>query len=118
MAAPKGHKRYGGRRKGTPNKATTDVREAIASLLQRNVGNFSVWLGQVANGIQQPSESGDDEATKVKWLLRPDPGKALDLAMGMAEYHIPKLARTEVTGEGGGPLQVNIVDPTRRGSAP
>jgi len=32
----------------------------------------------------------------------------------MAEYHIPKLARTEHTGEGGGPLQVNIIDPTRR----
>lgn len=29
MAAPKGHKRYGGRQKGTPNKMTADLREAI-----------------------------------------------------------------------------------------
>jgi hypothetical protein len=30
MAAPKGHKRYGGRTKGTPNKLTGDVRDAIS----------------------------------------------------------------------------------------
>jgi len=29
MAAPKGHKRWGGRPKGVPNKLTTDVRAAI-----------------------------------------------------------------------------------------
>lgn len=105
-----------GRKKGVPNKSTTDVREAIANLLQMNVDNFSVWLGQVANGIRQPAPvlEDDDEEPEVKWLLRPDPGKALDIAMGMAEYHIPKLARTELTGENGGPVQVNIIDPTRR----
>ncbi len=30
MAAPKGHPRYGGRKKGTPNKATQTVREILA----------------------------------------------------------------------------------------
>ena len=108
-----------GRKRGVPNKATSDVREAIANLLQMNVENFSLWLGQVANGIKQPppmlpEDAEADEEPETKWLLRPDPGKALDIAMGMAEYHIPKLARTELTGENGGPLQVNIVDPTRR----
>jgi hypothetical protein len=103
-----------GRKPGIPNRTTTDVREAIASLLQLNVENFSVWLGQVANGIQQPPAEGADEPTEAKWLLRPDPGKALDLAMSMAEYHIPKLARTELTGPDGGPLQVHINDATRR----
>lgn len=29
MAAPKGHKRYGGRKKGVPNKITADLRSAI-----------------------------------------------------------------------------------------
>jgi hypothetical protein len=33
------------------------------------------------------------------WIRRPDPGLALKLAMDMAEYHIPKLARTEINGE-------------------
>ena len=107
-----------GRKRGVPNKATADVREAIANLLQLNVENFSLWLGQVSNGIKQPAPASDDaqadEEPEMKWLLRPDPGKALDIAMGMAEYHIPKLARTELTGKDGGPLQVNIVDPTRR----
>ncbi len=101
-----------GRKKGIPNKTTMDVREAIASLLKTNVDNFSVWLGQVANGIEQPPKE-DDEPAEVKWLVRPDPGKALDLAMGMAEFHIPKLARTELTGENGKALVVQIIDPTR-----
>lgn len=119
MAAPKGHKRYGGRKPGTPNKATADVRESIAALLRTNAENFSLWLGQVANGIRQPVEppENDAEPPEPKWLLRPDPGKALDLAMSMAEYHIPKLARTELTGPDGKELIVKIVDPTRRGTA-
>lgn len=33
MAAPKGHKRYGGRKKGTPNKINADVREMIVGAL-------------------------------------------------------------------------------------
>ena len=30
--------------------------------------------------------------------------------MDVLEYHIPKLQRTELTGDKGGPLEVNIVD--------
>lgn len=30
MAAPKGHKRYGGRQKGVKNKSTVDIKEALA----------------------------------------------------------------------------------------
>lgn len=29
MAAPKGHKRYGGRQKGTPNRVTVEAKAAI-----------------------------------------------------------------------------------------
>lgn len=55
-----------------------------------------------------------------KWLERTakkQPWRAADLLLRALEYHIPKLARTEVAGPDGGPLQVNIVDPTRRGPA-
>ena len=69
-----------GRPKGTPNKSTTIVREAIANLLERNAGNMDMWLNQVA---------------------AEDPYKALDLMNKLSEYHIPKLARTEVTGRDG-----------------
>jgi hypothetical protein len=69
-----------GRPKGVPNKSTAIVREAIANLLERNAPNMDKWLKQVAAD---------------------DPYKALDLMNKLSEYHIPKLARTEVTGKDG-----------------
>jgi hypothetical protein len=73
-----------GRPKGMPNKATGKVREAIAELLERNAPNMDRWLNEVADK---------------------DPHKALDIIQKLSEYHIPKLARTEVTGAGGGPQE-------------
>jgi hypothetical protein len=76
-----------GRPKGIPNKSTTIVREAIANLLERNAGNMDRWLNEVA---------------------AEDPYKALDLMNKLSEYHIPKLARTEVTGADGGAQQMVV----------
>ncbi len=73
-----------GRPKGVPNKSTAIVREAIANLLERNAPNMDRWLNEVADK---------------------DPHKALDIIQKLSEYHIPKLARTEVTGAGGGPQE-------------
>ena len=73
-----------GRPKGMPNKATGIVREAIANLLERNAPNMDRWLNEVADK---------------------DPHKALDIIQKLSEYHIPKLARTEVTGADGGPQE-------------
>jgi hypothetical protein len=84
-----------GRPKGTPNKSTTIVRDAIAKLLERNAGNMDTWLQLVAYG---------DESLGVK----PAPDKALDLLQKLAEYHIPKLARTELTGADGGDVKVSV----------
>lgn len=90
-----------GRPKGVPNKVTTEFRETVNQLLQRNSENVAEWLDQVATG----SHGG-----------MPDPGKALDLLAKLAEFAAPKLSRAEVTGKDGGPLQVEgikrvIVDP-------
>lgn len=70
------------------------MREAIARVLQTNADKFGVWLTRVAEGSKAKGKRG----------RAPDPGRALQLAMDMAEYHIPKLARTEITGAGGGPV--------------
>jgi hypothetical protein len=83
----KGIKTGGGSRQGKPNKSTQDVREAIALIAQRNVGNFEIWLGQVATE---------------------DPGKAAELFLKAIEYHIPKLARSEITGKDGGGIVIQI----------
>ena len=85
-----------GRPKGVPNKSTEAVRTAIALLLERNSEKMDEWLQLVAYG---DSELG----------VKPDPGKALDILQKMAEYHIPKLARTEVTGADNGPLTIKVV---------
>ena len=85
MARPKGIPKTGGRKAGVGNKTTVDVRNAIALIAQDNAGNFARWLGEVA---------------------LEDPGKAADLYLKAIEYHIPKLARSEVSGPNGGPQVV------------
>ena len=76
-----------GRPKGVPNKSTSIVKEAIAKLLERNVENMDGWLEQVA---------------------KDDPYKALDLMNKLCEYHVPKLARSEITGADGGAVEHSV----------
>lgn len=86
MAAPKGHKKYGGgRAKGTPNRATQQAREAIAAFVDGNAHRLQKWLDQVAET---------------------DPVKAFEMFQSVIEYHVPKLARTELTGKDGGDLTI------------
>ncbi len=87
--------RRGGRKAGTPNKVTTDVRAAIALIAERNVERVEGWLAEVD-----------------------DPAKRVDLFLRLIEYHVPKLARSELTGPDGGPMQVHVNDPTRRANRP
>jgi hypothetical protein len=113
-----GRKTGGGSRKGKPNRATADVRAAIAQVLERNAANFSKWLERVAEGEKEFEPEKDEDGRPVldpktgepkgewNWLRRPEPGTALKLAMDMAEYHIPKLARMEHTDGEGKPLPV------------
>jgi hypothetical protein len=83
----------GGRVAGTPNKATAEARQAIALFVDKNAHRLTEWLDAVANG---------DPENEVK----PNPAKAFELFQSVVEYHIPKLARTEHTGEGGGPVVI------------
>jgi hypothetical protein len=95
-------KNTGGRPKGSPNRATADVRAAIAAFAEGNAYKLQDWLDRIADG------SGGN---------KPDPGKAADLYLRAIEYHIPKLARTEVTGQDGGPVEVtNISINLKRGN--
>jgi len=82
-----------GRPKGVPNKATTTFRETVTKLLEGNAENVALWLDQVATGSHGKE---------------PAPEKALDLLAKLAEYAAPKLSRTEVTGQDGGPVKTVI----------
>lgn len=86
MAAVHNHARMGGRKKGVPNKTTMRAREAIALLVENNVPKMQEWLDQIAK----------TDGPAAAWRCLQD----------VMEYHLPKHSRTEVTGEGGGPIRV------------
>lgn len=87
MPVPKGTK-FGGRKKGTPNKATINAREAIAAFVDGNANNLQKWL---------------DEVYKVDGAQA-----ALRCFNDLVEYHVPKLARTEITSPDGSALSLVI----------
>lgn len=81
----------GGSRKGIPNKATATAREAIAKFVDGNAHRLQGWLDAIAADEKQ------------------GPKAALECFKDLLEYHVPKLARTELTGAEGKPLEVKIV---------
>ena len=91
----KDRKKAGGRTIGTPNKATAQAREAIAAFVDGNAYRLTEWLDEVANG--DPSRD-----------IKPNPAKAFELFQSVVEYHVPKLARTEVTGADEGPIEMVV----------
>ena len=85
-SAKKRQQPCGGSRKGSPNKSTAIAREAIARFVDGNSDRLQEWLDQIAE------QEGPKEAFRC--------------FMDVVEYHVPKLARTEHTGEGGGPVVI------------
>lgn len=64
-----------GRKAGIQNKSTQQAREAIAKFVDGNSHRLQEWLDQIAEG---------------------NPEKAFTLFQSIIEYHVPKLARTEI----------------------
>jgi hypothetical protein len=81
--------RFGGRVAGTPNKATVHAKEAIAAFVDRNAPRLEGWLDQIAK------EQG--------------PAAAFRCVTDLLEYHVPKLARTELTGKDGSDLMPKVL---------
>jgi hypothetical protein len=94
----------GGSRKGIPNKSTTDARAAIATFVQGNAHRLEEWLNAVSSGSAEHD-------------IPPNPAKAFELFQSVVEYHIPKLARTEHTGDGGGAIEQRWVVELKRADA-
>jgi len=91
----KSRKKAGGRTSGTPNKTTQQAREAIALFVDGNAHRLAEWLDEVANGIPEAD-------------IKPNPAKAFELFQSVVEYHVPKLARTEITGADEGAIEMVI----------
>lgn len=77
MAFKKGNQ-LAGSRKGIPNKATKEIREAFKLLVEDNLDNMKVWLSDVAEE---------------------DPERALNILLKMSEFVVPKLQRQEIEHE-------------------
>ncbi len=70
-----------------PNKATKQIKEAFAMLLDENLGEMSTWLEQVAVD---------------------DPKAALELMIKLSERFVPKLSQQALTNEDGSDLFKNV----------
>ena len=77
----KTRQKTGGRVAGVPNKSTALAREAIAKFVDGNSHKLQEWLDEIAMNEKL------------------GPKVAFDCFMQVAEYHVPKLARTEHTGD-------------------
>lgn len=82
-------KKTGGRQRGTPNRVTREVREAVQAALDAQCDKLGGWFDSVA---------------------KEDPGRALALYGQLAEYVAPKLSRKELTGEDGSAIVFRIED--------
>ena len=103
----------GGRPPGVPNKATRDARLAIAAFVDNNADRMQEWLDKVAQGVPRVDGDGNqryDEDGEPLWLVPPNPEKAFAMLRDVVEYHVPKLARSEMTGANGGPISVAAID--------
>jgi hypothetical protein len=81
LAWPKGKKRPPGsvgRKKGVPNKVTRNARAEIGRLLDGQSHKLPKWLDAVRR--------------------KEGPGAAISAYTKLLEYHVPKLARTEIQG--------------------
>lgn len=87
-------RKTGGRQAGTPNRSTTDSRLAFAALIDGNLEKLTLWLDSVAIGIRKVDPNTGCET--ADYVVRPNPAKAFEMLMSVVEYHIPKLARTEL----------------------
>ena len=85
--------KYGGRQKGTPNKASAKLREAFTELLEDNIDKVQELFDKVAEK---------------------NPQKALELLLKLSEFAIPKLRAIEVNNEPEEAmhtsLDINIID--------
>ena len=70
--------KFGGRKKGTPNKATKVLREAYSDLLENNISRVQELFDKVAEK---------------------NPEKALELLLKLSEFALPKLRAIEVNNE-------------------
>ena len=100
-----------GRKPGIPNKSTTMAREAIARFVDGNAPKMAEWLEKVSEGVQATDKKGEPKFSpdgNPVYIVPPNPAKAFEMLQTVMEYHVPKLARTEVVGDKTAPQRMVI----------
>lgn len=113
-ARPGSIKPFGsGRPNGSLNKVTLTAKVAIAAFVDGNAHRLTGWLDAVADGVLMLDADGkqvyDQDGNKV-YSTKPNPDRAFNLFQSVVEYHVPKLARSEISGPDGGPIQTANLD--------
>lgn len=73
-----------GRKKGVPNRATSDIKAAIAAAL---------------------NEFGPQLPALLRKVAQRNPARAVELVAKLAEYTLPKLGRVQIAGDHDAPMQ-------------
>lgn len=102
--------RRGGRKKGTPNKATPEIREHFRMLIEGELGELRDALHEVRFGIEieKTTIGPDGKPQVVLGRLNADPKGYLDSIAKLARFCLPELGKVEHTGEDGGAVVVEI----------
>jgi hypothetical protein len=85
-----------------PNVKTMLAREAIAKFVDENSWRLQDWLDKIADGV--PPEKDPRGHIIPMTGSRPNPKLAFELFQSVIEYHVPKLARTELAGDPNNPI--------------
>lgn len=96
MPFEKGHKLAKGRPAGALNRSTEEMKLTIARAVNNTLNTISKDLEEIK---------------------KRDPEKAIDLALKLMEYSLPKLSRTEVKAEIDQRIQQISVNITKSGSS-
>ena len=99
-----------GRPVGSPNKSTAMAREAIAKFVEANAPKMEQWLSLVAEGKPKIDKEGNQiyKDGEAVYKIEPNPLKAFEMLQTVMEYHVPKLARTEVVGDEKAPQRMVV----------
>lgn len=82
----------------TPNKIHKSMRLQLEKMLKQSSPHMIKWLARVANGYKYKYTKADGKV--IRRQVRPNPAEAFKLALGLAEYVVPKLSRIDMEGGG------------------
>ena len=90
-----------GRPPGAENLVKREFKSIVQRILEEREEKFLVWLDLVAEGR---NASYNADGFLIREGVAPDPGKALEIIIKLAEYAAPKESKTVIAGDPDNPL--------------